>query len=840
MYRISLVVALLICLCAVPAGAQDVRLAYLFSDGNLPGMLAAYKALLEERPDLRERVVVEFLTESLFDEVEPGALLETDVLVFDVMNQQMLERFNTTHGVDLIERISGQGLVFAVGEGLLPREQYVEQGMVWDDRARAFWANWGLANQLGLMKQALSAAGIADLTVPDPQPSLDAGYYYPDGDTGRVFANWAAFDDWRRGAGKRRPGATRVAVGFYKSNYYAGDTALLDAVIAEIERQGAVAIPVFGYPAGLAFEALLLDAAGDARADVALAFVFRFAGPEAAASLQKVNIPVISLVSLYGRSEAEWRASPEGLSMFEGTFQVAVPELSGLVAPTVVGSQERLEDPATGLAIVVRQPIASRVTMAVRRALRYAALRATPNSDKRVAVLFYNYPPGKAGIGASYLNVAESLANILGRLEREGYDLGGNEPDLSAGAVLQAITTKARNVGGYAPGELDDMLLAHESAVRVSLADYRRWLDQYAPELRAKVLADWGEPEATTLMASDGSLIIPAVRYGNVVLLPQPARGWGEDAETLYHADDLAPHHQYVATYAWLRADAAGGGFGADAVIHLGTHGTLEWLDGKAIGPLRGGRPRCADRRSARPLRVQRRCCRRGVGGAASWHGDARRPHGAPVHHERATARAGRAEREHQRLPQQPPEERAARRRVRRPDPRAGNHPGDGQGPRCRPRDRRRARRRPVARHRGVHGRAARTAHSVRPARLRSHAGRHDAGEHRRGDCVGRSQLAPERRGGHGRRHGETDRRVGTARAREPRTCARRRPCPGWRGRRADPEPRCVPDREEFLRHRPGQGAEAGCVEAGCRSGQPDAGGTRRRARPLSREGVRS
>ena len=582
----SLAVALVICLCAVPADAQEVRLAYLFSDGNLPGMLAAYKALLEERPDLRDRVSVEFLTESLFDEVDSGALLETDVLVFDVMNQEMLERFNTTHGVDLIERVAGQGLVLGVGEGLLPREQYVEQGVVWNDRARAFWANWGLANQLGLMKQALSAGGVAGLTVPDPQPSLEGGYYYPDAGTGRVFATWEAFDDWRRGAGKRRPGATRVAVGFYKSNYYAGDTALIDAVIAEIERHGAEAIPVFGFPAGLAFEALLLDADGHTRADVALAFVFRFAGPEAAASLQQINIPVISLVSLYGRSEADWRASPEGLSMFEGTFQVAVPELSGLVAPTVVGSQERVEDPDTGLTIVARRPIASRVTMAVGRALRYAALRATPNTDKRVAVLFYNYPPGKAGIGASYLNVAESLSNLLTRLEREGYDLGGADIDLSADALLEEITTKARNVGGYAPGELDAML-AQESVVRVRLADYRRWLDQYAPELRAKVLADWGEPEATTLMASDESLIIPAVTYGNVVLLPQPARGWGEDAEKLYHADDLAPHHQYVATYAWLRAgrnDADGGGFGADAVIHLGTHGTLEWLDGKAIG----------------------------------------------------------------------------------------------------------------------------------------------------------------------------------------------------------------------------------------------------------------
>ena len=96
-------------------------------------MLAAYKALLEERPDLRERVLVEFVTESLFDEVEPAVLLETDVLVFDVMNEQMVQRFNTLHGVDLIERISSQGLVLAVGEGLLPREQYVEQGAVWND-----------------------------------------------------------------------------------------------------------------------------------------------------------------------------------------------------------------------------------------------------------------------------------------------------------------------------------------------------------------------------------------------------------------------------------------------------------------------------------------------------------------------------------------------------------------------------------------------------------------------------------------------------------------------------------------------------------------------------------
>ena len=306
---------LTLCLLSAPAAAQEVRLSYLFSDGNLPGVLQAYKILLAEHPDLADRVSVTFLTESMFNDVTVDEMTSTDVLVFDIMNQQMLERFNTTHGVDLITAVSGRGLVYAVGQGLMPRDSYISQGAVWDERARAFWTNWGLGNQIGLMKQALSAAGVAGLTVPDPELSVEAGYYYPDGDIGRVFDSWDGFDEWRQANGKHRPGALRVAIGFYKSNYYAGDTALLDAVIAEVERQGGEAIPMFGYPSGTAFEELLLDENDDARADTALAFVFRFADFEASKSLERLNIPVVNLVSLYGRSEAEWRESAMGLTM---------------------------------------------------------------------------------------------------------------------------------------------------------------------------------------------------------------------------------------------------------------------------------------------------------------------------------------------------------------------------------------------------------------------------------------------------------------------------------------------------------------------------------------------
>lgn len=430
------------------------------------------------------------------------------------------------------------------------------------------------------MKFALSQAGIAGLTIPDPQPSLSFGYYYPGGQSGQVFAVWDDFVAFRKARSKAKPGAPRVAVGFYKANYYTGDLALIDAMIAEIEKQGGEAIPFFGYPDSASFEKQLLDEQGRPRADVALALNFRFADFEAGKVLEKLDIPVLNMVSLYGRSEQEWKSSNTGLSQFEGTFQVAVPELGGLVAPTVVGSKEKVKDKQTGLSAIVTQPIASQVTKAVQRGLKYAALKSKANKDKKVAILYYNFPPGKANIGASYLNVADSLANLLVKLKAEGYDVG--DLDLSSSAVLTEITEKGRNVAGYAPVELDALVKAG-SAIRVPVAEYKKWLNQMAPGFRNKVIKDWGAPENTKIMAVSGpngnSFVMPALQYGNILLMPQPARGWGEDVEKMYHAKDLAPHHQYVAAYAWLR-----NGFKADAVVHMGTHGTLEWLDGKDIG----------------------------------------------------------------------------------------------------------------------------------------------------------------------------------------------------------------------------------------------------------------
>lgn len=576
-------VPLLVPTTALSAAANPVRIAYLFSDGNLPGTVAAYSTLIEERPDLAGRITLAALSESSYDSIKPAELLEADVLIFDVMNEQLLAQFNAAHGTDLIRQVQQRrGKVLGVGEGLLGEQHYRELGVTWNARARDYWTHSGANNQLGLLKLALTEAGITGLELPEVEPSLDFGYYYPGkaGAPGQVFADWQQFDTWRRANGKHRPGAPSIAVTFFKAAFYSADTGLLDALVAEIERRGGEAVPVFGYPGIAAVQRLLLDEAQRPRADVILGSNFNFADAESGRLLAAAGIPAINLITLYGRTEAEWRASPTGLSIFEGTFNLAVPEFAGTIAPTVVASKEKRSDPLSGLERVVTHAIPGQVELAVGRALGLAGLGRKANGDKRVALLFYNYPPGKAGIGASYLNVAESIANILGRLHAEGYDIGGAVPDTDR--VLADLTSGARNVAGNAPGELEE--LARSGGVeRIAVARYRRWLDAYPAALKDKILKDWGDPAKSELMAvgsgSNRAFIVPAMRYGKVLVTPQPARGWGEDLDKLYHAKDLAPPHQYVAVYSWLRH-----GYQADAVVHLGTHGTLEWLDGKDAG----------------------------------------------------------------------------------------------------------------------------------------------------------------------------------------------------------------------------------------------------------------
>ena len=192
-------------------------------------------------------------------------------------------------------------------------------------------------------------------------------------------------------------------------------------------------------------------------------------------------------------------------------------------------------------------------------------LQTKPNREKKVALIYYSYPPGKENIGASYLNVLpRSILSILQRMRQEGYDTGGQPID--SAAIFNRVMDYGRNIGSWAPAEVDK-LVRKGDPVLVPMEVYKEWYDKLSLKIRTEMENKWGKPEESELMVwkdSSGKsyFVIPVVKYGNIILTPQPPRGWEDNAKSLYHDPLVPPPHQYLAYYlffeVWLSRRCTG------------------------------------------------------------------------------------------------------------------------------------------------------------------------------------------------------------------------------------------------------------------------------------------
>ncbi|QRY23994.1 cobaltochelatase subunit CobN [Halobacterium sp. BOL4-2] len=413
----------------------------------------------------------------------------------------------------------------------------------------------------------------------DPVALPTEGVYHPDHPGIDYDGLRATFD----------PDAPTVAVWFYESHWTHENTRYVDGVVHALESQGANALPVFCNPATDTDEQedaewvtdqwLLAD--GEPVVDaVVSSFMFslsmdergRSASDEGDAAedvfLDRLGVPVLQTVTTM-RSRSRYESADTGVMGFELALSVALPEFDGNVITHPISGKERTDDDA-GIGTAPKQhfPIADRVEHAASLAVNWARLRHLDNDEKRVAVVLHNYPPSDDGIGTAFgLDTPESTVNLLDELDARGYSLGGKTPP-EGQALIEQLTSQLT---------LDDRWVAPEdvrerSVDVVSTDEYAAWWADTDPEFRANVVAEWGEPP-------ERPFAIPGVEYGNVLVTVQPPRGFGMDPEKVYHDSDLQPPHDYYAFYAWLREE-----FGADAVVHLGTHGSLEWLPGKTVG----------------------------------------------------------------------------------------------------------------------------------------------------------------------------------------------------------------------------------------------------------------
>ncbi|MDR2549778.1 MAG: cobaltochelatase subunit CobN [Desulfobulbus sp.] len=416
-----------------------------------------------------------------------------------------------------------------------------------------------------------------DLPCHPPEPLPDDGIYHPD------FDHVPELDEYL--ARKVDPAKITVGLWFYQTYWVNNNLAFIDAIIHAIEAAGAQVIPVFhlryrdtergNRAADGVIDHYFMDN-GKPRIDVLinpLMFSMTLVAPEFKELLPNLGVPVIQAITC-SAPFAQWEESVQGLPTMDVSYAVAQPEFDGTLITVPVATREQDSvDPCTGALLAKYRPIPERVDKMVRLAINWGRLGRIPTERRKIAIIFHHYPPRNDRIGcAAGLDSFASVAALLARMRQQGYrierDFAGT--DELAHELLTRMTCDRR----WLP--MDQM--AARAEAKADAGQYHGWHAELPPAVREKMTADWGRMPGD-LFVHDNTLHFAGLVNGNVFLTIQPPRGYLEQIDKVLHDLHLSPPHHYLAQYRWIR-DV----FKADAVMHVGKHGSLEWLPGKALG----------------------------------------------------------------------------------------------------------------------------------------------------------------------------------------------------------------------------------------------------------------
>lgn len=412
-----------------------------------------------------------------------------------------------------------------------------------------------------------------------PSPICWAGLYHP-GMEKKFMTDLSLYE-------KKflHPGRPTVGLLFYRDEWIWDDLHYQQAFIEEAERQGLNVIAVFtnGLPdpkLGMptiheVFEKYFMKD-GKPLVDVivnVMKFSFTTSGSISIKALEEMGVPVLEAYSLIAPKE-EWEASPEGMNAMEISISVTMPEFDGIIHGMPIAAKHVKEDGE-----VEYLPIPERMRAMVSRAGAWARLHRKPNAEKKIAIVFHNYPPKNSNIGSAYgLDSIESVRRLLGLMKEAGYLVDFIPQDTED--FIRRLTAQATN---------DRSMLTEEQVAacqKISKERYCDFFQTFPEETRQQMEKDWGKAPGTVMVDEAGNILVPGLMDGHLFLTVQAPRGYGFDAAKVYHDPFIAPTHQYLAYYQWIREV-----WGADAVLHVGTHGNLEWLPGKSAGMDRGSYP---------------------------------------------------------------------------------------------------------------------------------------------------------------------------------------------------------------------------------------------------------
>jgi len=439
----------------------------------------------------------------------------------------------------------------------------------------------------------------ADWELPDESASpiiLPVGLYHPDSPVGKYwFDNNSEYLEWYGNSsnGEHRlydPKKPTIGIWFHKDDYKGGNLEVVDALIRDLESKDCNVIAGFETFNNITY--FYRDKNGKPLIQCAISLKsFALNYKNYTKGIKELGDLDVAVLKGIVASESDDPADANrGIPSTEVARKTMAPDRDGIFEYIVVG--KRIKD-SSGKEVF--EAIPSQIDWIANRSINWAELKLKDNNEKNVAIIYYNYPPGKDNVGASYLDTISSMVSILQSMNesKRNYNLE-NIPESST-EMLDRIQSHGRNVGNWAPGELEAMVQAGVETgdmVLLPMETYREWFEAELPEeLKNGVLENWGvpwegklDPEQSHMIWENESgryIVLPTVRCGNVWLMPQPTRGFMQNKNAMYHSSILPPPHQYIAFYLWLNMNEE---WQPDALIHLGTHGTHEWLPGSAYG----------------------------------------------------------------------------------------------------------------------------------------------------------------------------------------------------------------------------------------------------------------
>ncbi len=439
-----------------------------------------------------------------------------------------------------------------------------------------------------------------EMEVEGPKPVPWEGLYHPKADA--IFSTVDKYLAWYK-----PKNAPTVGILFSRHSWVNDNLEVEDALIGELEKLGLNVIPAFSYSlkdeergckgSGEVVCENFLKKDGTPRIDTLIKMQFFFLGSDRKKGyegnevagqgvqiLKRLNVPVLCPFSSSYKTVEEWRDDSQGLNSRLIGFSIAMPEFEGVIEPFIIGGASSEDE---GLARKV--PIEERCQKFARRIANWIRLGKKPVKERKVAFILHNNPCASVEAtvgGGAGLDTLESVARIMHRVKEAGYSVG---PPADGKELIDTIMER-KAISEFRWTTVDEIVKKGGVLAQVSKEEYEEWFKGLSPKVKKRMCDAWGEPPGQEMdgvsaaMVYNGKILITGVQYGNAVVCVQPKRGCagprcdGRVCKIL-HDPDIPPPHQYMATYRYLERD-----FGVDVIVHVGTHGNLEFLPGKGVG----------------------------------------------------------------------------------------------------------------------------------------------------------------------------------------------------------------------------------------------------------------